>query len=273
MVRNGKLVAVEDSYLVSGYIREQNELYERIPIFNNSDQLERVKDLAPRRIPDKAAKLLKIVEHKTKHFGDSVRLMGKDYPIGYCLNRKEFIALLRYCRGRGWLSGTDPCAVQLTTDFNVRLEADGFAELEARAKANVESDGAFVAMRFSEEMKAVYEAAIEPAIKECGFRPVRIDQNDKIGDVVDLMLAEIRASRFVVADFTERNEGVYFETGFAMGLSLPVISTCRKDWMEGVHFDTNHFSHIVWWEAEELKKGLVARIRANIGFGPLPRKE
>ena len=34
----------------------------------------------------------------------------------------------------------------------------------------------------------------------------------------------------MVCDLTGYRGGVYFEAGFASGLGLPVIYTCRKDW-------------------------------------------
>jgi hypothetical protein len=42
-------------------------------------------------------------------------------------------------------------------------------------------------------------------------------------------MAEIRRSRFVVADYTGQRNGVYFEAGFGLGLGLVVIPTCRAD--------------------------------------------
>ena len=45
----------------------------------------------------------------------------------------------------------------------------------------------------------------------------------------------------MVADCTGQRGGVYYESGLAQGLNMPVYWTCRKDQMEGVHFDTNHF--------------------------------
>ena len=35
---------------------------------------------------------------------------------------------------------------------------------------------------------------------------------------MDRIIAQIRASKFVVADFTRNRGGVYYEAGFALGL-------------------------------------------------------
>jgi len=67
----------------------------------------------------------------------------------------------------------------------------------------------------------------------------RLEHNEKIDD---LIVAEIRKSGLVVADFTGDRGGVYFEAGYARGLGLPVIWPCRKDWLEKLHFDTEHYA-------------------------------
>jgi hypothetical protein len=108
----------------------------------------------------------------------------------------------------------------------------------------------------------VYDNAIGTAICAVGYKPVRIDRQEFLGNVPDEILAEIRKSRFVVADFTcckpcavcetckktgrkiGAPGGVCHETGFAHGLGIPVIHTVREDGMDDVHFDTNSINHI-----------------------------
>lgn len=62
--------------------------------------------------------------------------------------------------------------------------------------------------------------------------------------------------------------GVYYEAEFAYGLNIPVIFLCRNDALATLHFDTNHFNHIVWTTPEELRIKLKTRILAIIGEGP-----
>ena len=98
----------------------------------------------------------------------------------------------------------------------------------------------------------------------------------------------------MVCDLTGYRGGVYFEAGFAYGLGLPVIYTCRKDWTkeqilrtkdrrtvkelydenikpirvrkEGVHFDLAHRNRIEWEEdkLDEFRVALENRIKAVI---------
>ncbi|HDR8145028.1 TPA: nucleoside 2-deoxyribosyltransferase [Bacillus cereus] len=127
-----------------------------------------------------------------------------------------------------------------------------------------ESKQAFVAMWFSPEMDSVYKNAIATAIKEAGYDPVRIDKVEHNNKIDDEIIAKIKQSKFVIADFTGHRGGVYFEAGYAMGLGKPVIWTCREDDLTNLHFDTRQYSHIVWQEETELKELLLNRIRATI---------
>jgi nucleoside 2-deoxyribosyltransferase len=98
----------------------------------------------------------------------------------------------------------------------------------------------FVAMWFTFSMEDVYEKGFSPAIRDSGYQPMRIDRKEHVNKIDDEIIAEIRRSRFLVADFTsEPNQprgGVYFEAGFALGLNIPVIWTCREDLVGQLHF-------------------------------------
>ena len=95
----------------------------------------------------------------------------------------------------------------------------------------------------------------------------------KVQLIEDAIIAAIRKARFVVSDFTPGDDGargsVYYEAGFAHGLNLTVICTCRHDKLKLVHFDTSHFNHIAWTDYEDLKTRLLQRIESLIGRGPL----
>ena len=137
-----------------------------------------------------------------------------------------------------------------------------------------QSTQCFIAMWFHESMNDALERGIEPAIEETGYEPFRIDRKEHINKIDDEIIAEIRRSKFVVADFTHGKDGarggVYYEAGFALGLNIPVIPTCREDLIGTLHFDTSHINHIVWSSPDDLRKKLTNRIRAVIDPGQQP---
>ena len=45
-----------------------------------------------------------------------------------------------------------------------------------------------------------------------------------------------------VADYTEQVNRLYFEAGFALGLGLLVIPTCRENQIGKLHFDIRHLN-------------------------------
>ena len=128
----------------------------------------------------------------------------------------------------------------------------------------------------------LYDCGIKPAIEAAGYEPRLINDRGFTGGVVDQVLAEIRKSKFVVADFTSCGRctacekckhigtrgGVYFEAGFAFGLGKTVFPTCRKDRTQAVHFDVNHLNRIEWETPEDLREDLKNSIEAVLGHGP-----
>ena len=154
------------------------------------------------------------------------------------------------------------------------LTVKGYARLAELEKANAESSKGFVAMWFDDSTGEAWEKGIKLGIKDAGYKPVRIDEQEHNDKIDDRIIAEIKRSRFVVADFTQGKDGarggVYYEVGFAHGLGIEVIFTCRKDVLDNndIHFDTRQYNHIGWETPEELRQRLADRISAVIGDGP-----
>ena len=127
-------------------------------------------------------------------------------------------------------------------------------------------------MWFDGVMDGVYEEGVEPAIGAAGYKPMRIDRKQDVIKIDDEIIAEIRRSRFLIADFTHGKHGarggVYFEAGFALGLGIPVIYTCREDAIDSIHFDTRQYHHTAWKDPADLRDKLAKRILAIIGEGP-----
>ena len=153
------------------------------------------------------------------------------------------------------------------------LTVKGYARLADLEKSHSHTSRAFVAMWFNESMNGAWEIGFRPAIVGAGYEPIRVDRTEHVNKIDDQIIAEIRKSRFVVADFTHGDEGVrggvYYEAGFAHGLGMDVIFTCRHDVFGHIHFDTRQYNHIVWQEPEELRDRLLKRIEAVIGEGPV----
>lgn len=168
------------------------------------------------------------------------------------------------------------CEVLVENDYVKRHRRDGFYSVRPQGHTHAQkirqavgvSRKGFVAMWFDKIFDEIYEQGFASGIRKAGYDPVRIDRKEHINKIDDEIIAEIRSSAFVVADFTGHRGGVYFEAGFALGLNLPVIWTCREDNMEDLHFDIQQYNMIDWVDATDLARRLEKRILATIVKNP-----
>lgn len=149
-----------------------------------------------------------------------------------------------------------------------QVSPKGLLFLEGR-RESISSTG-FCAMWFSDEVLPLWKQVIEPAIRDAGYEPIRIDSKQHNGKIDDEIMASIRSARFVVSDFTGNRGGVYYEAGFAHGLGLPVIFMCRENDLKEIHFDVRQYNCILWTpeKLEEAQSQLKNRILATLGQGP-----
>ena len=245
------------------------------------------KRLRPRSVRDRADRVLRFLAERTTALGEPVNYTIVDHWFGgralgtseaaygallahsESLAPRDFLFLVGYLVDRGFVrhEGRNNASQSCVVTFQ------GYAKLEELEKTHAASTTAFVAMWFDDSMKDAWSLGICPGIEAAGYRPVRVDQEEHIDRIDDRIISEIRRCRFLVADFTQGEDGarggVYYEAGFAQGLDLPVIFTCREDLISKAHFDTRQYNHIVWGDPEELKERLEKRICAVIGDGPL----
>ncbi len=141
--------------------------------------------------------------------------------------------------------------------------------MHLEGRLDTASTTGFCAMWFSPDVLTLWTDVIEPAIRSAGYEPLRIDNKEHNGKIDDEIMASIRASRFVVSDFTGSRGGVYYEAGFAHGLGLPVIFMCREG--DELHFDVRQYNCIFWSsdKLDEARERLKNRILATLGQGPL----
>lgn len=123
--------------------------------------------------------------------------------------------------------------------FEVAHEAVGPAKLEPRVftfpmTTAREPDMVAVMMPFDARFAAVYEA-IKDAATDAGFRCHRADDIWDHEHIMDDIISLIWRAQVVVADFTDRNANVFYETGIAHALGRTVIPLTQS--MADVPFD------------------------------------
>ena len=270
--------------LITSWLVEQRRLGVLCPDIT-STTLNNIKRRRSLSVHERADNLLRYLDAKSDILGNIVKLYALDNSndqktafelMAWTESRQvsEVKTLAEYCSEEGWIQhrATERSGSSKNTIHELMLRPLGYARLAELDSMNSDSKQAFVAMWFDDTMKDAYDQGISPAIEDAGYRAVRIDQKDHNNKIDDEIIAEIRRSRFLVADFTQGDSGarggVYYEAGFAHGLGIPVIFICRQNAICNVHFDTRQYNHILWEDQSDLRDKLVKRISATIGDGP-----
>lgn len=251
----------------------------------SSTTLDEVKARRPPTVHERADNLLRYLAGKSDLLGTVVKFYAEDNTkapgeanalMAWTASRRlsEVITLAEYAHAEGWIEHrvTQRAGASSNDVHELMLRPPGYSRLAVLDGVGSASSQAFVAMWFDPSLTDAYDKGIAPAIRDAGYEPLRIDQKDHNNRIDDEIIAEIRRSRFVIADFTQgasgARGGVYYEAGFAHGLNIPVIFTCRADALKDVHFDTRQYNHIAWNDIDELRNLLAKRISATIGDGP-----
>jgi hypothetical protein len=211
---------------------------------------------------EKLDNLLELMGRMSPALGEYTTFnLDRDYPLLIARSSGEIEFLLTELRSQRYIDGTHDGSF---------LTMTGWWRLEEIRKTGRLSNRAFVAMWFDKSMDDLYTNAIEPAIRDAGYDPLRIDRHEHVNRIDDEIIGQIKRSRFMVADYTGQRYGVYFETGMMIGLGRTVIWMCKKEEMdEGkLHFDVRQFNFIAWESIEDAKKRVYDRILAIEGEGP-----
>jgi len=262
----------KQTWKVAAYVRENTSMGLDVVLFPKQDRIpsnppngavgiEQAIDSFPKSVAERFDRILLNLERATSHLGAGIRIEQASQPLLMTQNIEEIGFVLSSMTELGYLAGYNS-----GTPFTARITAKGLervADLK-RGLFGPLSKQAFVAMSFDKSLDAAWTDGLKLGIEDCGYTPMRVDMKEHNDDICDVIIAEIRKSKFLVADFTDQKHGVYFEAGLMMGMGRPVIFTCREDEIKKAHFDTNHYSHVIWTTTAELRERLKHRIQATI---------
>ena len=249
-------------YVLQAIVRKASDNGNRLSL--HTGNVENILDATavPNTPFEKIDLILQEIQKQTEYVGHTIDLSySTDYPVAFCRHPDEFQWLIQKAHQLGYLGGSPG-----RSNAPVTLELNGWQRLDELRRTGKDSDQAFVAMSFDPTLNDIWLNGIKPALEDdtgwvaqhMGF----LEHNERIDD---RMLAEIRKSGLLIADLTNHRQNVYFEAGFAMGLGIPVIYTCREDEAtdDKVHFDTRQYKYIPWTNAADLREQLKARIEAT----------
>ena len=131
----------------------------------------------------------------------------------------------------------------------------------------------FIAMQFewgeNDNLRKEVLNAIKEACSSCGYESDIVSQNHT-ENITDKIISEIQSARFVVAEMTYNNRGVYYESGYARGRGIPVFHLIKDDHIKGrgdkkIHFDIQQIMYKSWKNPCELKEKLTDWINTTVG--------
>lgn len=251
----------EEAAAVSSWVYRRNRAGEE-PAIIDRDTVASILHQSFPSIDDRIGFFMEKALATQRHLGDSFRIDDRSWIAAtYSKNRSEVLFLADAMLKDGLLESKFPY---------YRISMKGHMQSDRLIRRNPMSEKAFVAMWFDKTIEAIYEKGFDVGIRNAGYEPVRVDRTEHNNKIDDEIIELIRASSFVVADFTGHRGGVYFEAGFALGINLPVIWTCKEDHMKDLHFYIRQYNTIVWTDRnhEEFVKRLQHRIEATLGKGP-----
>jgi hypothetical protein len=267
-----KKVYGDQTWKLASYVKEKSirglpivffPSQEKIPpdAPSGSVGLDEAIKMFPTTVADRLDRALMNLAAVTKHLGQRIVIDAEMNPLLLAQNSLETLFVIEQFAHDGYLKGRTtslPTEVSLTSGGLSRA-----AELQ-RGLFGPLNKQVFVAMSFDKSLDSAWTDGLKMGIEDCGYDALRVDRKQHNEKICDVIIAEIRKSKFLVADFTLHRNGVYFEAGMMMGLGRPVIFTCRKDDLVNAHFDTRQYNHIDWEKPSELREKLRSRIQATI---------
>jgi len=262
-VYNKLLKTDKQKRLFSGYLRN----HPRVCITNDfiGAELEKILEFCNTiTLPDKIQRLEKFIYLKTSSLGNPVYIHGSLYTLFYLKDENELTSLVMYLEKAGFVS-------TIEGDSKNRWEipvltVEGFSRIEARLTEGRLSNKVFIACKFNTDYQKKLVETIQKACISYGFDANLVSGERHNDNISNKIIADIKKSNFMIADFTGQNNGVYFEAGYARGMRKEVIRLIRKGDIEELHFDTKQFNHIEWEDGKwkELMEALIDHIEVTI---------
>lgn len=118
---------------------------------------------------------------------------------------------------------------------------------------------AFVLMPFSKKFNDIYSFGIKGACEEIGVYCERVDEQIFSESILERVYNQINKADIIIADMSEKNPNVFYETGYAHALNKNVILLTKR--AEDIPFDLQHYPHIIYSDQIiDLKQQLVRRL-------------
>jgi hypothetical protein len=113
-----------------------------------------------------------------------------------------------------------------------------------------------------------YRDVLEPAIKDAGLEPYRVDEDPTATVLIDDIEKGIQDAEVCLADITTNNPNIWYEVGFALANGKAVVMVCLDPRPDPFPFDIRH-RHIITYslqsrsDFDKLKTEVTTRLQAQ----------
>lgn len=171
----------------------------------------------------------------------------------------SFIGLVRTCDSVSEIrsSRTTICLTEYGMDIHQRI-IQGRNPIIRRPK-NMRNKVFIASAIGREDTDILFNSCLSKTCQKCGYDAVRIDITEPPLTITQGIIEGITEAVALIADLTYARPSVYFEVGFAQGLGVPFLLTCRKDHYRGIddslkiHFDLEQYKISFWEKTGETK--------------------
>ncbi len=129
----------------------------------------------------------------------------------------------------------------------------------------------FIIQRFDgERYDQRFYDIIKPIVESCQLKAYRVDQDPAVDNIIETVMEKIKSATIVIAEISTDRPNVWFELGYAMALSKPVIMLSDNTRSE-IPFDIRQ-QNVLFYRTgsisdyELLKSQLRDRIAVKVGI-------
>lgn len=263
-LKGNKILETDEAKkLFSGYLRNNKPITITNEFIN--DKLQEILDYCQSiSLDEKIYKIKNYIYQETTFLEEPIKINFENiYTLFYLKKSEELARIIRYLNETKTMHLHDDISVK---PCRVALTIEGFSKIEASFKEHSQSKKVFIACKFGTNYQDKLVETIKSACTACGFEANLVSDKMDNENISNKIISDIKKAKFIIADFTGQNNGVYFEAGYGMGMKKEVIRLIRKGNIKKLHFDTKQFTHIEWEENKwsELKSKLINQIDATI---------
>lgn len=244
---------------ISCWNADKNFVYNDKPFIIDGDSVQTIINSRDKRIQERYALFLLKLFELFKENGEHDVNYDRFYSC-YVFGEDEFRLFFQKAINDGFIEVSGVINQNIIKSFTF----EGLSYIETLGNPNSDKKNIFFAFHFTDEIKEVFDSTVKQKLdrEDLIYDRVSSSSTPTSEKIDDAIIAKIKNAKIVVADCTNHRTAVYFEAGFAMGMKIPVIWTCKVNQVNEISFDVNHYPFILWNDAEDLAQRIVDRIKA-----------